>query len=56
MNEEYGLERRKLINQCHSLISAIARRPGHLKLLTLAQNHLEMLAAYKTNRRSKPFQ
>jgi hypothetical protein len=44
------LERQDLIKQCHSLISAIAHRPGCIKLLALAKAQLEMLAQYKTNR------
>jgi hypothetical protein len=50
------LERQELIKQCHRLISAIAYRPGYIKLLTLAKNHLETLAQYKGNcQRSRRF-
>lgn len=56
MNEnqhELKLKRQELIKRCHSLIDAIARSPGCIKLLTLAKTHLEMLANYKGNRQQR---
>jgi len=44
------LERQQLIKQCHSLIAAIASRPGATKLYGIMPT-LEQYAAYKQNRR-----
>lgn len=44
------LERQQLTKHAHSLISAIALRPGATKLLKGVMPMLEQYAAYKANR------
>ena len=44
------LERQQLIKQAHSLVAAIASRPGATKLLKGIMPTLEMYAGYKSNR------
>jgi hypothetical protein len=43
------LERQQLIRQCHSLVAAIANRPGSTKLLKGILPTLEVFAGYKAN-------
>lgn len=43
-------KRDELCEQCFRLLHKISRKPSCLKLLGLAKTHLEMLAAYKTDR------
>lgn len=52
MSENYAaeLERQQLVKQCHSLIAAIASRPGATKLLKGIVPVLEQYAQYKSNR------
>ncbi len=45
------LERQQLIKKCHSLVAAIANRPGSTKLLRGILPTLEIFAGYKANRR-----
>jgi hypothetical protein len=47
------LEREQLIRHCHSLVAAIANRPGSTKLLKGIVPMLEIYANYKANRRSR---
>lgn len=47
------LERQQLIKQAHSLVAAIASRPGATKLLRAVVPMLQMYAAYKTTRRHR---
>jgi hypothetical protein len=53
MSESYAveLERQELIKKCHSLVAAIANRPGSIKLLKGILPTLELFAAYKANRK-----
>lgn len=44
------LERQQLIKQAHSLIAAIASRPGSVKLLKGVMPTLRLYAGYKANR------
>ena len=44
------LERQRLIKEAHSLVAAIATRPGSTKLLKGVIPILEMYASYKSNR------
>ncbi len=46
-------ERQELIKQAHSLIAAIASRPGGTKLLRGIVPTLEMYASYKRGRRQR---
>lgn len=46
------LERQQLVKECHSLIAAIASRPGSTKLLRGILPMLEIYANYKANRQS----
>jgi len=43
-------ERQELIKEAHSLIAAIASRPGSTKLLRATVAMLQSYAAYKANR------
>ncbi|MBA2748905.1 MAG: hypothetical protein H0U45_09245 [Tatlockia sp.] len=43
------LERQQLIRQCHSLVAAIANRPGSTKLLRGIVPTIETFAGYKAN-------
>ena len=43
------LERQQLIKKCHSLVAAIASRPGSTKLLRGILPTLEIFAGYKAN-------
>jgi hypothetical protein len=49
---QYELERQhqELVKRAHSLIAAIASRPGSLKLLRITVAMLQSYAAYKANR------
>lgn len=49
-NHTAELERQQLIKQAHSLVAAIASRPGATKLLKGIMPTLEMYAGYKANR------
>lgn len=55
MNQNHAaeLEREQLIRHCHSLVAAIANRPGSTKLLKGIVPMLEIYANYKANRRSR---
>lgn len=44
-------QRSLLLAECHWLLNQVAYRPGYLKLLGLARNHLKILAQYKSNLR-----
>lgn len=44
------LQRDQLCEECFRLLYRISQKPSCLKLLTLARNHLEILAGYKANR------
>lgn len=44
------IERDRLCAHCFKLLYKISRKPSCIKLLGLAQAHLEMLAEYKTGR------
>jgi hypothetical protein len=46
------LERQELIKQAHSLIAAIASRPGSTKLLRTIVPILKLYATYKKSRAS----
>lgn len=46
-------QRSLLLAECHRLLNQVACRPGYVKLLGLARNHLRMLAQYKSNRRQR---
>ncbi|MCY7284794.1 MAG: hypothetical protein LH679_15485 [Cyanobacteria bacterium CAN_BIN43] len=52
MNQSYTAEpeRQQLIRHCHSLVAAIASRPGSIKLLRGIVPMLEMFAGYKARR------
>lgn len=52
-NHAAELERQELIKRCHSLVAAIANRPGSIKLLLGIVPTLEIFAGYKSNRRSR---
>lgn len=43
-------ERDKLCEECFQLLHQISRRPGCIKLLNLAREHLRQLAQYKAGR------
>lgn len=56
MNEQeqpHLQERQQLIKQAHSLIAAIASRPGSTKLLRGIMPTLQLYAGYKTNRKRR---
>lgn len=48
-NHAAELERQQLIKQAHSLVAAIASRPGATKLLRGIMPTLELYAGYKSN-------
>lgn len=49
-NHTAELERQQLIKQAHSLVAALASRPGATKLLKGVMPTLELYAGYKSNR------
>ena len=44
------VERSKILEECFQLLYRISKKASCLKLLGLAQAHLQMLADYKLNR------
>ena len=48
---EAKTQRDALVRECQQLLLEVSHRPGCIKLLGLAKNHLEMLAQYKASRR-----
>ena len=48
---QYELERQELLKECHSLVSAIGRKPYAAKLLKAAKNGLMLYLDYKNNGR-----
>lgn len=47
---EAKTQRDALVQECQQLLFEVSRRPGCLKLLGLARNHLLMLTRYKSGR------
>jgi hypothetical protein len=46
----HQVERDELIAQCQRLLLKVSYRPGAIKLLTLAKEHLTVLSNYKLGR------